>query len=553
MACIFVSYRRDDSADVAGRIRDRLVEQFGAAEVFTDVDSIPYGVDFRDHIDRRIAQCDVFLAIIGPGWLTVTNAEGRRCLDLAEDFVRLEVHSALARGIPVIPLLVRGAAMPTKDELPPAIGELAYRNGMPIRSDPDFHNDMDRLIAGVTEHLPETRTPTRVAAVGPGRMTRTVAGLTAGARAVSSRIAWLARAIVSLARAPLWRRRSVVQGLALGAVFVVGFLGWRLIGSDGIIPKSSTADDIDDRRLSQVVRDRIALPGEKKTFRFDAKAGDRITAVLDHRLGHAYLTLSDPQGSTLASRDAHQVNDLVIRNQELPLDGTYTLSVHASGANTGTYTLSYIRPGYDIITTQLNVSTPGKIEVPGKGYRHQFNAKAGDRITVVLDNSLGHAYLWLHGPDGTELAERNGHQVNDLVIANLELPAHGTYSLTVLAAGANTGSYSLTIVSPSYDRIETPINGVTRGAIRLPGKGYWHTFEASRGDRVTLVLDNSLGHAYLWLHAPDGTELARRDAHQVNDLVIRDQVLPADGRYTATVKARGANVGGYALSVVVND
>lgn len=153
MANIFISYRREDSADVTGRIRDRLVKHFGKEAVFIDVDNIPLGVNFADHLDSRVGQCEVLLAIIGRDWLTVTNRKGERRLDVPEDFVRIELKSALNREIPVVPLLVRGASMPAKSDLPESIRELALRNGMPVRSDPDFHNDCDRLIEGLDKHL----------------------------------------------------------------------------------------------------------------------------------------------------------------------------------------------------------------------------------------------------------------------------------------------------------------------------------------------------------------------------------------------------------------
>jgi hypothetical protein len=44
---IFISYRRDDSVDITGRIYDRLVQHFSRDTVFKDVDSIPLGIDFR--------------------------------------------------------------------------------------------------------------------------------------------------------------------------------------------------------------------------------------------------------------------------------------------------------------------------------------------------------------------------------------------------------------------------------------------------------------------------------------------------------------------------
>jgi tol-pal system protein YbgF len=142
---ILLSYRREDSADITGRIYDRLVTQFGRDSLFKDVDSIPFGVDFRTYLDSQVATCHVFLAVIGPDWMK-TRAWGKSRLEDPKDFVRIEVESALKRGIPVIPVLVRGSTIPVAHRLPISIRDLAYRQGIAVRPDPDFHRDMDRLI-----------------------------------------------------------------------------------------------------------------------------------------------------------------------------------------------------------------------------------------------------------------------------------------------------------------------------------------------------------------------------------------------------------------------
>lgn len=144
---IFISYRRDDSADISGRIYDRLAHHFEKGFVFKDVDSIPFGLDFRDVLGNALKECDVFLAIIGKEWLNLKNANGVRRIDDPEDFVKMEIESALQRKIPVIPVLVQGTSMPAAHILPQGIKELAYRNGIQVRPDPDFHKDMDRLIS----------------------------------------------------------------------------------------------------------------------------------------------------------------------------------------------------------------------------------------------------------------------------------------------------------------------------------------------------------------------------------------------------------------------
>lgn len=152
MPAIFISYRRSDSQDVTGRIYDRLIAKYERRQVFKDVDNIPLGVSFPAHLKQVLGKAGIALVIIGPTWTTATNADGQRRLDDPDDFVRVEVETALNANMPVIPILVSNASMPQASDLPPSMQKLLLRNGMAVRPDPDFHNDVDRLIAGI-EHL----------------------------------------------------------------------------------------------------------------------------------------------------------------------------------------------------------------------------------------------------------------------------------------------------------------------------------------------------------------------------------------------------------------
>lgn len=152
MTRIFISYRRSDSATIAGRIYDRLAGEFGEDNVFKDSYGIVPGEDFRGKIREQVALCDVLLVVIGPAWLHVTeqNNPGLRRLDNPNDWVRLEVETGLQRrGAVVIPVLVSGAAIPPESELPASLRELAYRNALSVRDDPDFRGDMNRLIEAI--------------------------------------------------------------------------------------------------------------------------------------------------------------------------------------------------------------------------------------------------------------------------------------------------------------------------------------------------------------------------------------------------------------------
>lgn len=144
---IFVGYRRADTADVAGRIYDRLEERFGADRVFKDVDSIPIGTTFRDYVRAAINDCSVFLALIGPGWADAKRDSGGRRLDDPEDLVRIEIETALATDtVQLVPVLINEAVMPSPKQLPPSLQRICDLNAAHVRRDPDFRQDMDRLI-----------------------------------------------------------------------------------------------------------------------------------------------------------------------------------------------------------------------------------------------------------------------------------------------------------------------------------------------------------------------------------------------------------------------
>jgi hypothetical protein len=114
---IFISYRHEDSAASAGRLYDRLSGHFPSSRIFIDVDSVDLGEGFAKTIEETVGSCDVLIAVSGKAWLTSCDQEGQRRLDNPEDFVRLEIATALKRGIRVIPVLVDDAWMPQSRDL----------------------------------------------------------------------------------------------------------------------------------------------------------------------------------------------------------------------------------------------------------------------------------------------------------------------------------------------------------------------------------------------------------------------------------------------------
>ena len=147
MPGIFVSYRRDDSRDIAGRLVDRLRQDYAAEQLFLDIDAIPPGMNFEKVLAERLQACDVVLAVIGPHWLTVEDASGRPRLHDPADYVRREIAAALSRSdVRVIPLLVSGAAMPRAEDLPDELKPLVLRQSFQLRYE-RFNADANDLTA----------------------------------------------------------------------------------------------------------------------------------------------------------------------------------------------------------------------------------------------------------------------------------------------------------------------------------------------------------------------------------------------------------------------
>lgn len=214
---IFIGYRRDDTADVAGRIYDAMAQRFGKARIFKDVDKIGPGVDFGDYIKSVLPRCRVALVLIGPGWLLSKDDSGNRRLDDPHDWVRVEIETALATsGVLVVPVLVNGARMPTREEVPESLTPLLRRNAAIIRRDPDFHDDVGRLATALRS------------SINSGTLDLSKVGGRNGASADASRQS-----------APASR-----MGLLIGAVIVAlaltGALMWRPWRASEVVDQRST-------------------------------------------------------------------------------------------------------------------------------------------------------------------------------------------------------------------------------------------------------------------------------------------------------------------------
>ncbi|MGB7340152.1 MAG: uracil-DNA glycosylase family protein [Phototrophicaceae bacterium] len=153
MSRIFINYRRLDSEGYVGRLYDHLLKQFKPDDIFMDVQNIEPGADFVTVLDEAVSACDIFLAMIGPHWGKLKNEEGERRLEEWNDFVRIELETALKHGKIVIPILVGGAGMPNPNTLPESILPLSRRNAFKLTHN-RFTEDVEALVEFMRGLLP---------------------------------------------------------------------------------------------------------------------------------------------------------------------------------------------------------------------------------------------------------------------------------------------------------------------------------------------------------------------------------------------------------------
>jgi len=151
---IFINYRRGDDPGHTGRLFDRLQEVFPPQQLFLDVDNIAPGLDFVRVLNERVGECDVLLAVIGKGWINASDAAGNRRLEDPEDFVRIEIVSALNQDKRVIPVLVGDATMPAPQDLPEPLRPLARRNAVRLTHE-RFRADTQGLVRALQQALAE--------------------------------------------------------------------------------------------------------------------------------------------------------------------------------------------------------------------------------------------------------------------------------------------------------------------------------------------------------------------------------------------------------------
>jgi hypothetical protein len=300
-----ISYRRSDSDVFAGRIRDRLATRFGEDSVFIDVDNIPFGKDFRVHIQEALAEADAVLVVIGPKWLGGGKGGHSRIKD-DSDPVRIEVETALNNRLPTVPILVGQTSMPKPEQLPQSLRNFAFINAAPVDTGRDFHRDLARVITTL-ETMIASRKDVATKQAGdkyspiadPGEQE----ALGPYGQAPSSKVSQPRR--LGFEARPAWAssRSALLLPASLVALVIFGTLaGWIIIAPRMQAPAPPSPDQATGTLVSQSTPPRPLGDAPVPHVLPPAVSGNPIQAVIDARQAWQKSSLIVQGSGTIAFR-----------------------------------------------------------------------------------------------------------------------------------------------------------------------------------------------------------------------------------------------------------
>ena len=106
------------------------------------------------HLNSQVAACNIILVVIGPRWLEAKDENGGRRLDSPDDFVVIEIATALARNIPCHSCFsIDGARMPRRANFRPLSKRSRASSGGGRSANFHFGRDAEALLERINEAL----------------------------------------------------------------------------------------------------------------------------------------------------------------------------------------------------------------------------------------------------------------------------------------------------------------------------------------------------------------------------------------------------------------
>lgn len=148
---VFLSYRRHESRDIAGLLKQCGDANFGQDSVFMDVFDMPYGNSYATNIAAVIQDCAALVLLVTPEWFDADGPSSWSRFQAETDPVRLELEAAQSSGIPVVVLRTGGAAWDPPSIVPSHIRSLDIARQIVLNNIAISVEDADAVFAACQE------------------------------------------------------------------------------------------------------------------------------------------------------------------------------------------------------------------------------------------------------------------------------------------------------------------------------------------------------------------------------------------------------------------
>ncbi len=147
---IFINYRKEDSSGYALALYNELLKWYEKKTIFKDFHNINPGEDFEEAIEKALSSCNILLVIISDRWIEILTERHKKMNQ--QDFVSLEIATALLKNIYTVPITINGASMPDPSELPDDLKKLSRRQSLDIHQT-WFESDILKLVDIIDKRL----------------------------------------------------------------------------------------------------------------------------------------------------------------------------------------------------------------------------------------------------------------------------------------------------------------------------------------------------------------------------------------------------------------
>jgi len=169
----------------------------------------------------------------------------------------------------------------------------------------------------------------------------------------------------------------------------------------------------------------------------------------------ADLYLFSPFGQTIAfAVSSDKGKNVAVNEAQLPYTGRYRLEIRPTGDGQGTFRIDRLTAsdltGGGVFGANSAESLPGRVTAPSVFHYYQFNARAGDKISLAVYSVSGSGKLEmgfaLLGPNGKQIVfadDSDSEFPQDPELKDYVILQNGTYTVIVYSFTPATGTYDL--------------------------------------------------------------------------------------------------------------